>query len=175
MLYKLKLIDWLICVTAVACDVFFKALREGKRCITAHWLNTVLKRKKMVPPHRTLHLPFAFPPGAKPCSQHVGPTHNNFCFGLHDYICCSAQNLFVCLMDKLRQPVWCRAVVPVRPCHLYQCHLWKLLCLCGDSNSAGSMSLWMGKPAWWSAKTRLWQNVMFVVHKWWNIKTINSS
>ncbi|CAF88514.1 unnamed protein product, partial [Tetraodon nigroviridis] len=47
------------------------ALREGKRCVTAHWLNTVLKRKKMVPPHRTLHLPFAFPPGAKPCSQHI--------------------------------------------------------------------------------------------------------
>ncbi|TKS80446.1 PAX-interacting protein 1 PAX transactivation activation domain-interacting protein [Collichthys lucidus] len=48
-----------------------RALREGKRCVTAHWLNTVLKRKKMVPPHRTLHLPFAFPPGAKPCSQHI--------------------------------------------------------------------------------------------------------
>lgn len=50
---------------------FNKALREGKRCVTAHWLNTVLKRKMMVPPHRTLHVPFAFPPGAKPCSQHV--------------------------------------------------------------------------------------------------------
>lgn len=49
----------------------FQALREGKRCVTAHWLNTVLKKKRMVPPHRTLHLPFAFPPGAKPCSQHV--------------------------------------------------------------------------------------------------------
>lgn len=56
-----------------ACHVFLKALREGKRCVTAHWLNTVLKRKKMVPPLRTLHLPFAFPPGAKPCSQHVRP------------------------------------------------------------------------------------------------------
>lgn len=48
-----------------------KALREGKRCVTAHWLNTVLKKKVMVPPHRTLHVPFAFPPGAKPCSHHV--------------------------------------------------------------------------------------------------------
>uniref|UniRef100_A0A3Q0RFT2 PAX-interacting protein 1 n=1 Tax=Amphilophus citrinellus TaxID=61819 RepID=A0A3Q0RFT2_AMPCI len=48
-----------------------QALREGKRCVTAHWLNTVLKKKRMVPPHRTLHLPFAFPPGAKPCSQHI--------------------------------------------------------------------------------------------------------
>ncbi|CDQ65665.1 unnamed protein product [Oncorhynchus mykiss] len=48
-----------------------QALREGRRCVTAHWLNTILKKKKMVPPHRTLHLPFAFPPGAKPCSQHI--------------------------------------------------------------------------------------------------------
>lgn len=61
-------------ITLAAWHVVFKALREGKRCVTAHWLNTVLKRKKMVPPHRTLHLPFAFPPGAKPCSQHVGLT-----------------------------------------------------------------------------------------------------
>lgn len=56
-----------------------QALREGKRCVTAHWLNTVLKRKRMVPPHRTLHLPFAFPPGAKPCSQHVGPAPTDNC------------------------------------------------------------------------------------------------
>ncbi|KAG7266794.1 hypothetical protein CRUP_034609 [Coryphaenoides rupestris] len=48
-----------------------RALREGKRCVTAHWLNTILKKKRMVPPHRTLHLPFAFPSGAKPCSQHL--------------------------------------------------------------------------------------------------------
>lgn len=54
-----------------------KALREGKRCVTAHWLNTVLKRKVMVPPHRTLHVPFAFPPGAKPCSHHVRSTSEN--------------------------------------------------------------------------------------------------
>lgn len=39
--------------------------------MTAHWLNTVLKKKKMVPPHRALHFPVAFPPGGKPCSQHV--------------------------------------------------------------------------------------------------------
>lgn len=51
-----------------------KALREGRRCITIHWLNTILKKKRMVPPHRALHLPFAFPPGAKPGSQHVRPT-----------------------------------------------------------------------------------------------------
>lgn len=48
-----------------------QAMKERKRCITAHWLNTVLKKKKLVPPHRALHFPVAFPPGGKPCSQHV--------------------------------------------------------------------------------------------------------
>ncbi|KAJ4936581.1 hypothetical protein JOQ06_001170 [Pogonophryne albipinna] len=60
----------LLCESQVS-SIYVQALREGKRCVTAHWLNTVLKRKRMVPPHRTLHLPFAFPPGAKPCSQHI--------------------------------------------------------------------------------------------------------
>ena len=48
-----------------------QAIKERKRCVTAHWLNTVLKKKKLVPPHRALHFPVAFPPGGKPCSQHV--------------------------------------------------------------------------------------------------------
>ncbi|XP_061694687.1 PAX-interacting protein 1 isoform X2 [Syngnathoides biaculeatus] len=60
----------LLCESQVS-NMYVQALREGKRCVTAHWLNTVLKRKRMVPPHRTLHLPFAFPPGAKPCSHHI--------------------------------------------------------------------------------------------------------
>ncbi|EAX04525.1 PAX interacting (with transcription-activation domain) protein 1, isoform CRA_b [Homo sapiens] len=49
----------------------YAQIRERKRCVTAHWLNTVLKKKKMVPPHRALHFPVAFPPGGKPCSQHI--------------------------------------------------------------------------------------------------------
>uniref|UniRef100_A0AAX7SEW2 PAX-interacting protein 1 n=1 Tax=Astatotilapia calliptera TaxID=8154 RepID=A0AAX7SEW2_ASTCA len=60
----------LLCESQVS-SMYVQALREGKRCVTAHWLNTVLKKKRMVPPHRTLHVPFAFPPGAKPCSQHI--------------------------------------------------------------------------------------------------------
>lgn len=55
------------------CCFVCQALRERKRCVTAHWLNTVLKKKKLVPPHRALHFPVAFPPGGKPCSQHVRP------------------------------------------------------------------------------------------------------
>ncbi|KAK2844043.1 hypothetical protein Q5P01_010702 [Channa striata] len=60
----------LLCESQVS-NMYVQALREGKRCVTAHWLNTVLKKKRLVPPHRALHLPFAFPPGAKPCSQHI--------------------------------------------------------------------------------------------------------
>nr|XP_039328632.1 PAX-interacting protein 1 isoform X4 [Saimiri boliviensis boliviensis] len=60
----------LLCESQVS-SVFAQAIRERKRCVTAHWLNTVLKKKKMVPPHRALHFPVAFPPGGKPCSQHI--------------------------------------------------------------------------------------------------------
>ncbi|XP_072110162.1 PAX-interacting protein 1 isoform X1 [Mobula birostris] len=60
----------LLCESQVS-NMYAQALREGKRCVTAHWLNTVLKKKKMVPPHRALHFPVAFPPGGKPCSQHM--------------------------------------------------------------------------------------------------------
>ncbi|KAI1902018.1 hypothetical protein AGOR_G00040390 [Albula goreensis] len=60
----------LLCESQVS-SMYVQALREGKRCVTAHWLNTILRKKKMSPPDRTLHFPFAFPPGAKPCSQHI--------------------------------------------------------------------------------------------------------
>ncbi|KAG9355855.1 hypothetical protein JZ751_000697 [Albula glossodonta] len=60
----------LLCESQVS-SMYVQALREGKRCVTAHWLNTILRKKKMNPPDRTLHFPFAFPPGAKPCSQHI--------------------------------------------------------------------------------------------------------
>lgn len=60
----------LLCESQVS-GMYAQAIRERKRCVTAHWLNAVLKRKKMVPPHRALHFPVAFPPGGKPCSQHI--------------------------------------------------------------------------------------------------------
>ncbi|ERE67025.1 PAX-interacting protein 1 [Cricetulus griseus] len=60
----------LLCESQVS-SMYAQALRERKRCVTAHWLNTVLKKKKLVPPHRALHFPVAFPPGGKPCSQHI--------------------------------------------------------------------------------------------------------
>ncbi|XP_062982106.1 PAX-interacting protein 1 isoform X2 [Elgaria multicarinata webbii] len=60
----------LLCESQLS-NMYAQALREKKRCITAHWLNAVLKKKKMIPPHRALHFPVAFPPGGKPCSQHI--------------------------------------------------------------------------------------------------------
>ncbi|XP_055277605.1 PAX-interacting protein 1 isoform X1 [Moschus berezovskii] len=60
----------LLCESQVS-GLFAQAIKDRKRCITAHWLNTVLKKKKLVPPHRALHFPVAFPPGGKPCSQHI--------------------------------------------------------------------------------------------------------
>lgn len=60
----------LLCASQVS-SMYTQALRERKRCVTAHWLNTVLKKKKLMPPHRALHFPVAFPPGGKPCSQHI--------------------------------------------------------------------------------------------------------
>ncbi|KAB0343085.1 hypothetical protein FD754_020011, partial [Muntiacus muntjak] len=60
----------LLCESQVS-GLFAQAIKERKRCVTAHWLNTVLKKKQLVPPHRALHFPVAFPPGGKPCSQHI--------------------------------------------------------------------------------------------------------
>ncbi|XP_073190680.1 PAX-interacting protein 1 isoform X5 [Lepidochelys kempii] len=60
----------LLCESQVS-NMYVQAVRERKRCITAHWLNSILKKKKMIPPHRALHFPVAFPPGGKPCSQHI--------------------------------------------------------------------------------------------------------
>ncbi|KAF7245900.1 PAX-interacting protein 1 [Varanus komodoensis] len=60
----------LLCESQLS-NMHVQALREKKRCITAHWLNSVLKKKKMIPPHRALHFPVAFPAGGKPCSQHI--------------------------------------------------------------------------------------------------------
>lgn len=60
----------LLCESQVS-SMYAQAIRERKRCVTAHWLNMVLKKKKLVPPHRALHFPVAFPPGGKPCSQHI--------------------------------------------------------------------------------------------------------
>lgn len=52
-------------VTHVLCanqksDVFKVAQKEGKRLVSAFWLNDCLVQKKMVPPWQALHLPVSF-------------------------------------------------------------------------------------------------------------------
>ncbi|GFS07832.1 PAX-interacting protein 1 [Elysia marginata] len=52
-------------VTHVLCsnqksEVFKMALKEGKRIVSAFWLNDCLMQKKMVPPWQALHLPLSF-------------------------------------------------------------------------------------------------------------------
>ncbi|XP_072182001.1 PAX-interacting protein 1-like [Diadema setosum] len=38
-------------------DIFRLAMKDGKRCVTASWLNDCLKKKAMLPPWRALHFP----------------------------------------------------------------------------------------------------------------------
>ncbi|XP_035826554.1 PAX-interacting protein 1 [Aplysia californica] len=52
-------------ITHVLCanrksDVFKTALKEGKRVVSAFWLNDCLMQKKMSPPWQALHLPLSF-------------------------------------------------------------------------------------------------------------------
>lgn len=62
-------------VTHVMCesqqsDVFQLAVKDGKRVVTAHWLNDVLLNKKVLPPWHAIHLPNVY--GAdKPCKDQV--------------------------------------------------------------------------------------------------------
>ncbi|XP_072181998.1 PAX-interacting protein 1-like [Diadema setosum] len=49
-------------ITHVLCDtqrtdIFRLAMKDGKRCVTASWLNDCLKKKAMLPPWRALHFP----------------------------------------------------------------------------------------------------------------------
>ncbi|KAI0226634.1 PAX-interacting protein 1 [Lamellibrachia satsuma] len=62
-------------VTHVLCehqksDVFQLALRDGKRLVTAHWLNDCLNSKKMAVPWLALHFPSPYAK-EKPCGNQI--------------------------------------------------------------------------------------------------------
>ncbi|KAK2181918.1 hypothetical protein NP493_376g01031 [Ridgeia piscesae] len=62
-------------VTHVLCehqksDVFQLALRDGKRLVTAHWLNDCLNNKKMAVPWLALHFPSPYAK-EKPCTNQI--------------------------------------------------------------------------------------------------------
>ncbi|XP_033638672.1 PAX-interacting protein 1-like isoform X1 [Asterias rubens] len=64
-------------ITHVLCDtqrseVFSLAIKDGKRCVTANWLNDCLKLKKMQPPWRALHFPvISYPLHPSACKEQV--------------------------------------------------------------------------------------------------------
>ncbi|XP_072045733.1 PAX-interacting protein 1-like [Amphiura filiformis] len=64
-------------ITHVLCDtqkseVFKLATKDGKRCVTANWLNDCLKMKKMQPPWRALHFPVtSYPLQPSPCRDQI--------------------------------------------------------------------------------------------------------
>ena len=49
-----------------------QAIKDGKRCVTANWLNDCLKLKKMQPPWRALHFPvISYPLHPSACKEQV--------------------------------------------------------------------------------------------------------
>ena len=60
-LYILPTSNMLFCV---------QALRDGKRVVTAHWLNDVLVQKRVAPPWMALHFPSIYGK-EKPCANQV--------------------------------------------------------------------------------------------------------
>lgn len=64
-------------VTHVLCrtqrhGVVMQAIRDGKRCITAYWLNDIMAKKQVLPPWQSLHLPVPSIFGVeKPARKHI--------------------------------------------------------------------------------------------------------
>nr|CAG4640677.1 EOG090X027U [Eulimnadia texana] len=61
-------------VTHVVCEVtrspvVQQALREGKRLVTAFWLNDVVIKEQLLPPWQVLHFPTPFGEAERPCKQ----------------------------------------------------------------------------------------------------------
>ncbi|KAF3426357.1 hypothetical protein E2986_06497 [Frieseomelitta varia] len=48
-----------------------QALREGKRCVSAHWLSDVVSKQQVVPPWHALHFPTPFSLTELPCAKQI--------------------------------------------------------------------------------------------------------
>lgn len=48
-----------------------QALREGKRCVSAHWLSDVVSKQQVVPPWHALHFPTPFSLTEFPCAKQI--------------------------------------------------------------------------------------------------------
>lgn len=64
-------------VTHVLCrsqrhGVVMQAIRDGKRCVSAHWLNDAIVKKQLLPPWEALHLPAPSTFGRqRPSTRHI--------------------------------------------------------------------------------------------------------
>lgn len=48
-----------------------QGLREGKRCITAHWLSDVVNKQQVLPPWHALHFPTPYNQNDTPCTKQI--------------------------------------------------------------------------------------------------------
>ncbi|XP_011867303.1 PREDICTED: PAX-interacting protein 1 [Vollenhovia emeryi] len=48
-----------------------QALREGKRCVSAHWLSDVVSKQQLLPPWHVLHFPTPFSLNELPCGKQI--------------------------------------------------------------------------------------------------------
>ncbi|XP_011057373.1 PREDICTED: PAX-interacting protein 1-like [Acromyrmex echinatior] len=48
-----------------------QALREGKRCVSAHWLSDVVSKQQVLPPWHVLHFPTPFSLTELPCGKQI--------------------------------------------------------------------------------------------------------
>ncbi|KZC10581.1 PAX-interacting protein 1 [Dufourea novaeangliae] len=48
-----------------------QALREGKRCVSAHWLSDVVSKQQVLPPWHALHFPTPFSLTELPCAKQI--------------------------------------------------------------------------------------------------------
>lgn len=49
--------------------IVVQALREGKRCVSAHWLSDVVSKQQVVPPWHAIHFPIPYSLNELPCSK----------------------------------------------------------------------------------------------------------
>lgn len=51
--------------------IVVQALREGKRCVSAHWLSDVVNKQQLLPPWHALHFPTPFSLTELPCVKQI--------------------------------------------------------------------------------------------------------
>lgn len=51
--------------------IVVQALRDGKRCVSAHWLSDVVSKQQVLPPWHALHFPTPFSLTELPCVKQI--------------------------------------------------------------------------------------------------------